>query len=200
MSAPHTLLHLASASPRRAQLLGEMGLRFAVEPTHVPEDEDPAAPPESLVKSNALAKARALARLRPTALILGCDTTVSLDNKNLNKPADLAEARVMLRCLSGRMHTVFTGICLIDGISGETFVEAVTSRVFFRPLEEDTISRYFAVVNPLDKAGAYGIQEGRALIIDRWEGSLSNIMGLPTERLAVVLAQRGLLEPLREIK
>jgi len=67
-------------------------------------------------------------------------------------------------------------------------------------LEEDTISRYFAVVNPLDKAGAYGIQEGRALIIDRWEGSLSNIMGLPTERLAVVLAQRGLLEPLREIK
>jgi len=196
----HTVLHLASASPRRAQLLGELGLRFVVEPTHVPEDEDPAAPPESLVKANAVAKARALARLRPTALILGCDTTVSPDNKNLNKPADMAEARVMLRCLSGRMHTVYTGVCLIDGQTGETVLEAVTSRVFFRPLDEAVITRYFAVVNPLDKAGAYGIQEGRELIIDRWEGSLANIMGLPVERLAEILAQRGLLEALREIR
>lgn len=196
----HTVLHLASASPRRAQLLGELGLRFVVEPTHVPEDEDPAAPPEALVKANALSKARALARLRPTALILGCDTTVSLDNKNLNKPADMAEARVMLRCLSGRMHTVYTGVCLIDGQTGDTVVEAVTSRVFFRPLDEAVITRYFAVVNPLDKAGAYGIQEGRELIIDHWEGSLANIMGLPVERLAEMLAQRGLLEALREIR
>ena len=191
-------MYLASASPRRAQLLRQMGLRFFVEPTHVEEHEHPHSAPDFLVNQNALAKAQALAEKHFNALILGCDTTVNLDGENLNKPADLDEARAMLKRLSGRMHTVYTGVCLIDGCNGAYDLEAVQSRVFFKPLNDEIITRYFEVVNPLDKAGAYGIQEGRELIIERWEGSLSNIMGLPVEFLEELLQRRGWLEPLRK--
>lgn len=194
----HRILYLASASPRRAQLLEEMGIAFKVEPTHVPENENPLASPQLLVEENASNKALALARLRPDVLILGCDTTVSLDGKNLSKPADMREAKDMLDRLSGKAHTVYTALCLHDGATGQTHVETVCSRVFFKQLDDAIIARYFSVVNPLDKAGAYGIQEGRDYIIDHWEGSLSNIMGLPTERLEALLSERALLEPLRK--
>ncbi len=193
----HRVLHLASASPRRARLLGEMGISFIVEPTHVEENEDVSADPAALVCANACAKARALACRRPQSLILGCDTTVALDGHNLSKPADMTEARAMLMRLSGRAHTVYTGVCLIDGAQRWEHVASVSSRVFFRALTDEGIDRYFQIVNPLDKAGAYGIQEGREIIIERWEGSLSNIMGLPVEFLGELLGRRGLLEPLR---
>ena len=176
----HSVLYLASASPRRAQLLEEMGVSFVVQPAQVEENEDPLADPGQLVCANARAKARSVALQYPEALVLGCDTTVSLDGQNLNKPADLEEARAMLLRLSGRAHTVYTGVCLIDGQTATEELSAVSSRVFFKTLNDTLISRYFQIVNPLDKAGAYGIQEGRDLIVERWEGSLSNIMGLPT--------------------
>ncbi len=125
--------------------------------------------------------------------MLGADTTVLIDNTVLNKPRDLDDARIMLRRLSGRTHTVFTGVALRQLNAGLRIDEGVTSEVTFRALDDGIISAYFRIVNPLDKAGAYGIQDGRELIVDRWEGSFSNIMGLPMEVTKQILTQAGLL-------
>lgn len=189
---PGPVLILASASPRRRLLLGEMGVPFRVEPADVAEWEESAADPEALVRHNAELKAGEVARRFPRDPVLAADTTVALDGHVLNKPADLAEARTMLRRLSGRTHTVFTGLCLRWVARDHTDLRCVTSRVSFRELGEADIDRYFTLVNPLDKAGAYGIQEGRELIIAGWEGSLSNIMGLPVETVGPMLRNVGL--------
>lgn len=187
-SAPATFafdrLILASASPRRSFLLGELGLRgFGVEVADVEEHEDPHSCPQQMVRHNARIKAEAVSRRHPLSLVLGADTTVALEGEVLNKPADLEQAREMLHKLSGRTHTVYTGICLISAIDALHEVHHVTSSVTFRTLEDTVIDSYFRLVNPLDKAGAYGIQEGRELIIDRLEGSLENVMGLPIQFL-----------------
>lgn len=188
-----TPIILASASPRRHQLLAEMGVGFSVVPANVDEWEHPEADPREMVLHNAEKKAAHLAQQLPDAPVLGADTTVALEGTVLNKPADLADARAMLMRLSGKTHTVFTGVALNWQSRGicESFCE--TSFVKFRPLTDAIIDAYFAVVNPLDKAGAYGIQEGRELIIESWDGSLTNIMGLPTEALAVFLKRYQLL-------
>jgi len=175
-----------------------MGLRFTVEPAHVDEWEDQDADPAALVAHNADIKAEALTNRHPSALILAADTTVALDDHVLNKPADLTEARSMLKRLRGRTHVVHTAVALRLGRPGKpfatTFVE--TSEVTFQPFDDERISAFFKVVDPLDKAGAYGIQEGRELIIERWQGSFSNIMGLPVERLEEVLRKAGLWDDL----
>jgi len=175
---------LASASPRRKELLARLGVAFEVLVAPITEHEDPAAEPRVMVLHNAALKAEWVCGQRPGALVLSADTTVALDDHVLNKPADLAEARAMLKRLSGRTHTVYTGVCLWRRPGGPEISHCETSRVTFRTLDDATIARYFTLVNPLDKAGAYGIQEGRELILESYTGSLSNIMGLPVEWLA----------------
>lgn len=192
MSASRPELVLASASPRRTELLREAGLPHRVVVAAVTEHEDPASDPREMVLHNARLKARAVAALEPSAVVLGADTTVALGDRALNKPADLAEARAMLRSLSGREHTVHTGICLIHRPSGLEESRCVTARVLFRTLSEDDITRYLALVNPLDKAGAYGIQQGKEIIIERHDEPVSVIMGLPVELVASRLAELGL--------
>lgn len=184
---------LASASPRRKQLLAELGLRFDVVVAGVTEHEDPETHPRLMVSHNAALKADWVADRHPDAWVLGADTTVFIDNRALNKPADLAEARVMLKRLAGRTHTVFTGVALRHRALGVKIDRGVTSEVTFKPFDDAVIDAYFKIVNPLDKAGAYGIQEGRDLIIQSWHGSFTNIMGLPMEATKQILSDCGLL-------
>ena len=182
-------LVLASASPRRSELLKRMGLAFEVHPSHADEDESGANGPEQMVLKNAELKAAAMVGQYPDDLVLGSDTTVALGESVLSKPADLAEAKQMLQRLSGQVHTVYTAVALRWQAGGfaESFVEK--SQVRFNQLSDSTINAYFEQVNPLDKAGAYGIQEGRELIIEAVEGSVENVMGLPIQALAAKLAE-----------
>lgn len=178
-------LILASASPRRRELLASAGFIFDVRTANVEERTDARGDPAEMVRANALSKARAVAADVPAVLVLGADTTVALGGNVFGKPSDSADARRMLRALGGREHTVFTGIAFVCAGTPkicETLV--VACRVKFRPLDDATISRYFARVNPLDKAGAYAIQESRELIVESFEEPLSNIVGLPVEIVA----------------
>jgi len=186
-------LILASASPRRKQLLAELGLPFDVVVADVTEHEDPTTDPRVMVAHNAALKAEWVAKTHPAAFVLGADTTVFIDNTVLNKPADLGEARAMLKRLAGRTHVVFTGVALRNLAAGVEVDEGITSEVTFKPFDDAVIDEYFRIVNPLDKAGAYGIQEGRELIIAGWKGSFTNIMGLPMEATKQILTRAGLL-------
>ncbi|MDR2862457.1 MAG: Maf family protein [Puniceicoccales bacterium] len=172
---------LASASPRRRELLARHGLFPEVLPAGVVEDEAPDTPPRVMVLHNAVLKARYIAHQFPDALVIGADTTVAIDDTVLNKPADMEGARAMLRRLSGREHTVYTGVAIVCAAHGVDESHCVTSRVRFKTLTEAVITAYFQRVDPLDKAGAYGIQEGRELIIADYDEPVSNIMGLPVE-------------------
>jgi septum formation protein len=186
-------LILASASPRRRELLARLGVPFAVVAAAVSEYEDPGADPRVLVAHNAALKADWVAARHPEAVVLGADTTVFLDGTVLNKPADLSEARSMLRRLSGRTHTVFTGLA-VRGLSGTlNLQDEATSEVTFRTLDEPAIDGYLAKVHTLDKAGSYSIQEHSELIVEGYRGSFTNIMGLPLESTKQILTRCGLL-------
>lgn len=184
-------LFLASASPRRAELLQQMGLTFEIRPTHVEEDDSGKAGPERMVLHNAQLKASVLAATEPEALVLGSDTTVALGEQVLSKPVDLNDARRMLEMLSGRTHTVYTAVALYWQAGGlaHSFVER--SDVTFKILDAPRMEHYIGLVNPLDKAGAYGIQTGRELIIESVAGSVENVMGLPIQALAACLQELG---------
>ncbi len=195
VSSPLVLI-LASASPRRTELLREAGIPHRVLVAAVTEHEDPSTDPAQMVLHNARLKAAAVSRLHPDALVLGSDTTVALGDRALNKPADLAESPAMLRSLSGREHTVHTGVCLLCPTLGIDESHDVTAWVRFRDLSEDDITRYQALVNTLDKAGAYGIQQGKEIIIADFQQPISTIMGLPVEFVKARLAALGVLERL----
>jgi len=195
VSSPLVLI-LASASPRRTELLREAGIPHRVLVAAVTEHEDPTTDPAKMVLHNARLKAAAVSRLHPEALVLGSDTTVALGDRALNKPADLAESRAMLRSLSGREHTVHTGVCLLCPTLDIDESHDVTAWVRFRALSEDDITRYQALVNTMDKAGAYGIQQGKEIIIDDFQQPISTIMGLPVEFIKARLAALGVLERL----
>lgn len=183
---------LASASPRRTELLTAAGLPHRVHVAAVTEHEDPTTDPRQMVLHNATLKALAVAKHFPEALVLGADTTVALGDSALNKPADLVESRAMLRRLSGREHTVHTGICLVCPSRGIQEAADITAWVRFKVLTEDDITRYQARVNTLDKAGAYGIQEAKEIIIADYQRPISTIMGLPVEYVVERLTQLGL--------
>ena len=168
-----------------------LGLRFQVCPADVDECDSVADGPARLVLKNAALKAEALASRFADSLVLGSDTTVALDDAALGKPADLDEARAMLKRLSGREHTVFTAVALRWLDSGLILDFVESSRVRFNPLDDATIDAYFEIVNPLDKAGSYGIQAGRELIIDSVDGSVENVMGLPIQALEQHLMEQG---------
>lgn len=178
---------LASASPRREQLLREMGLSFFVVRPDGVEELASGLAPEALASHNAQRKARAVAGRHRESLVLGADTIVVLDGVIYGKPRDMAEAVVMLGKLAGRVHDVFTGVCFVDRSRNleKTFCER--TRVWMKPFSAQEIGDYFRKVNPLDKAGAYAAQEHGETIIARIEGSFSNVMGLPVERLRAVV-------------
>jgi septum formation protein len=190
MGAPELIL--ASASPRRRELLARLGVPFRVLPAEVTEHEAPDADPRHMVSHNAALKADWVADRHPDAVVLGADTTVFIGSTVLNKPRDLAEARAMLRLLSGRTHMVFTGMALRGRARNLRLDAGVVSEVTFKPLDEETISRYLAAVHTLDKAGGYAIQERPDLIIAGFRGSETNIVGLPLEETKQLLTQAGL--------
>lgn len=183
MDKPSALL-LASQSPRRAQLLREAGFGcFEVRAPQVQEAHDAALTPGELTLENARRKADWAAVRWPAALVVAADTLVYVDGEPLGKPADMKEARAMLARLSGRGHEVCTGVVLAwqDGALREEF--AVVTTVKFKVLDAAAIEAYHSICDPLDKAGGYGIQDGTGIILDRMEGSFSNVMGLPLEEL-----------------
>lgn len=187
------MLLLASTSPRRRELLRQLGVPFEVITAPVEEYEATDADPRLLVEHNARLKAAAVSRLHPGRFVLGADTTVCVGRTVLNKPADLDDARRMLRLLSGHAHEVHTAIALVRGEPEFEVCEVVTSQVEFRTLSEADIERYLAAVHVLDKAGAYAIQDHGDWIVSRYTGSLDNIIGLPTAETAVLLRSHGLL-------
>ncbi len=189
---PVISLILASASPRRRELLSRLGVPFEVVAAEVTEFEEPTADPHAMVLHNAALKASWVAARRPGALVLGADTTVFIDGTVLNKPRDHDEARRMLKQLSGRTHTVFTGVAVrraADALARET---GITSEVTFKTLSDDQIELYISKVETLDKAGAYSVQDHTDLIIADYKGSFTNIMGLPLEETKQILTQCGL--------
>lgn len=183
---------LASASPRRQELLREAGIPFALDPANVNEDEQPGEPPLEYACRVAQEKAQIVAARHPQRYVLGADTIVVIDGKSLGKPRDAADAARMLRLLSGRRHEVTTVVCLIaPGRKAET--RMCTTQVFFRELTEQEIQQYVAGGEPMDKAGAYAIQGGASLWTDRIEGEYSNVVGLPLSLVTDMLRANGLL-------
>jgi septum formation protein len=180
-------LILASASPRRRELLAQLGIPFDVVVAEVTEHEDPATDPRVMVAHNAALKADWVAARHPDAVVVGADTTVFLDGLAINKPRDLDESRSMLRRLSGREHTVCTGVAVRRRSTGLRIDEGVASQVVFKPFGDAVIEDYIRLVNTLDKAGAYSIQDQTELIIAGYTGSFTNIMGLPMEATKQIL-------------
>lgn len=185
-------LILASASPRRRELLAELGVPFEVVPAEVTEYEAADADPREMVRHNAALKADWVSARYPDATVIGADTTVFVDHTVLNKPRDAAEARAMLWLLSGRSHTVFTGIAVRRRRDGLKLDQGVASEVQFKQLDEATIELYLSRVHTLDKAGGYAIQEENELIVEKFSGSLTNIVGLPLDEMKQILTQAGL--------
>jgi septum formation protein len=184
-------LILASASPRRAELLRQLGVAFQIAPAHVREIEGKHLSAGETARLNAWRKARAAARQHPGAVVLGADTVVALGGALFGKPATLDEAEQILLTLQGRTHRVVTGVCLLCRRTRRQKIFSEETVVTFRRLTRAQIRSYHAQVNPLDKAGAYGIQEKGAMLVEDLAGSFSNVMGLPLERLAAELPAFG---------
>lgn len=185
-------LILASASPRRADLLRVLGLRFEVVASDAPEWEDESLTAWEVAQLNAYRKARVVAKRFPDRWVLGSDTVVCLGTQLLGKPVDVEQAESMLSRLQGRAHEVVTGVCLLRQRGHQQRLFAETTRVTFLPLSAAAIHSYVARVPCLDKAGAYAIQDQGGLIISSIEGSFSNVVGLPLEALSNALRSVGL--------
>ena len=187
-------LCLASASPRRAELLTRFGLRFRVHSTNVDETPRPGETPEGLVRRLAESKARQASQAFPRELVLAGDTVVALEGSLPNKPVDMEEGMAMLRRLSGRSHQVVSAYFLLDGVGGKTVSRVVSTRVTFRKLDEEWIRWYGAQPEGRDKAGGYGIQGlGGAMVADI-AGSYTCVVGLPIEEVIADLRAQGWLE------
>jgi septum formation protein len=180
-------LVLASASPRRRELLTQAGFTFEVHPAHIPEDPGPDEEPIAYVLRLAREKAQAVFNhlQDPDAVVLGADTTVTLDNHILGKPEDSADAARMLRLLSGRTHRVITGIAVVTAEGAE--IAAEVTGVRFLALSDEEIAAYIATGEPMDKAGAYAIQGRAARWIPRIEGCYFNVVGLPLSLVSTML-------------
>ena len=171
------MLMLASASPRRRDLLLQIGEAHEVRPAHIDETRQPSESPTEYVRRLALEKATAVYATFPETTVLAADTTVALDEAVLNKPRDRAEAEGMLRALAGRTHHVHTGVAVVNGAGSFTHVE--TTAVQMTAFPEEELQTYLASGDSLDKAGAYGIQGNAARWIARVEGDYFNVVGLP---------------------
>lgn len=178
---------LASASPRRKQLLDEAGMDFEVLPADIDESAIRASSPRRLVKRLSMAKARAVSG---DATVIGADTVVVYRGRVYGKPHTKENAVVMLSKLCGNWHSVYTGVTVCCG--GEEFCFCVRSRVKLKALDKEEIAKYVDEINPIDKAGAYGIQDGR--LVEKYKGSYTNIVGLPMEKLAETLVRAGVID------
>jgi septum formation protein len=185
-------VYLASASPRRSELLRQIGVPFEVRPADIPETPVAGEPPDALVLRLAAEKADAVWRRVPAGErrpVLAADTAVVLDERVLGKPADEAQAEAMLAALSGRTHTVLTAVALRYGDAAETLLSS--SEVTFRVTTAEERAAYCRSAEPLDKAGGYGIQGRAAMFIERLAGSYSGVVGLPLFETAALLARCG---------
>jgi septum formation protein len=177
-------LILASESPRRRELLAGVTAEFFVVASYAAECSDASIGPGPLCEVNARRKALAVAERYPDDLVLAADTLVFLDRKPLGKPVDLAEAASMLRSLAGRTHEVITGVCLVHLRGARMRVFSEVTRVKFLPFDAAVIGAYLAAVPVLDKAGAYALQDRGEMLVDRVEGSASNVIGCRSKRCA----------------
>ena len=187
-------LLLASDSPRRRDLLAEAGFQFETCSPNVAERFDSELTLRELTAFNAIRKAMAAERAHPQRVVLAADTLVAINDHVLGKPADRAEAVAMLERLSGRAHEVCTSVSIRHLVSGKSTGFSVISRVRFRRLSSAEIERYLSRINPLDKAGAYAAQGSGSEIIERIDGSFTNVVGLPMEKTVPALATFG-IEP-----
>lgn len=184
-------LVLASASPRRRALLAALGLDFDVVISHAPEMED-GLPPEQLVIANACVKRDDVAqRLVTPSLVIAADTLVFLGAQTLSKPADLDEARQMLKRLSGRTHAVLTGLALMDTECEATAEGVERTEVTFRDLSDEEIAHFVHAVRPVDRAGAYTVDGPGSLLVKAYSGCYQNVLGLPMVRLDMLMRQLG---------
>ena len=185
---------LASASPRRAALLAQIGLHFRVQASELGDDGETALPgenPESHAARLALAKARDVAARLDEGLVIGADTVVVLGERMLGKPADPAEARAFLAALSGKTHRVISGVAVMDAATGRSEVATAVTSVQMRAFDAAEAEAYVATGEPLDKAGAYGIQERGAVLVEVIQGDYFNVVGLPLVLLAELLRRFG---------
>jgi len=182
-------LILASGSPRRRELLAKMGFTFEICTPDV--DEHVPGHARDIVRTLALRKGRAAAEGFTDGVIIASDTLVSLDGVPLGKPEDEADARRMLRNLSGREHAVYSGVCLIDAATGREEVQVVRTGVWFRDVSDEEISDYIATGEPMDKAGAYAIQGLGGKFVDRFDGSYENVVGFPVDVVRDMLTRFG---------
>lgn len=197
------MLILASASPRRQELLRNAGIPFVVQPTDVPEIAREGESAKACAERLAREKALAVFRDRPDDLILGADTIVVVDGEMLGKPCDAEDAARMLRLLSGRTHQVTTGVCLVGSTAlirensqlttGFEDVRSETTLVTVHPLTDNDIRFYVSTGEPMDKAGAYGIQGMASRWISRIEGDYFNVVGLPVALVSGMLRARGMI-------
>jgi len=183
------MLVLASASPRRQELLRNAGIPFEVQPAHITEDPLPNESAKECAERLALEKALTVARTRPTNRVLAADTVVVVDGQILGKPVDAADAMRMLRLLSGREHQVITGVCLL--MRGKPHLCSETTLVTMSRISEEEIADYVSTGEPMDKAGAYGIQGIASRWIPRIEGDYSNVVGLPISLVWRMLRESG---------
>ncbi len=185
------MLVLASASPRRQELLRSAGILFDVQAAHVAEDILPGEGARECAERLSREKALAVAGQRPQDFVLGADTVVAVDGQVLGKPSDAADAARMLRMLSGREHQVITGVCLVAG--GKPSVASETTLVTVSEITDQDIADYVASGEPMDKAGAYAIQGIASRWIPRVEGDYSNVVGLPIALVWRMLRQAGIV-------
>ncbi len=186
-------LVLASASPRRQQYFNELGISYCMHAADILEARLPQEKPQAFVQRMAAEKARVVTRLYPQRWVLAADTVVSLAEAVLGKPKDAADALSMLVRLAGTEHQVHTGICLSCHQHGVFWVQSVMSRVVFRPFSEAVARAYVATGEPLDKAGAYGIQGQGAFLVQEIFGSYSNVVGFPLGEVIPLLEKYGVI-------
>lgn len=184
-------LILASASPRRRELLQQAGVAFTVIPSNAAEDILPGEAPAEYAQRVAEAKARDVAQNHPGSWVLGADTIVVVNREILGKPRDRADGWRMLRLLSGRRHEVMTAFVLISENGRTEARQVVTTAVTFKSLSDTQIQEYLATGEPFDKAGAYAVQGIGAALVDRVEGSYTNVVGLPLDQVLAALCAAG---------
>jgi septum formation protein len=187
-------LLLASASERRRELLRRAGVEFQTEIAQVQELTGAGMPARKLCLLNAQLKATEVAARFPDRIVLGADTIVSFDGRVFGKPRDAADARAMLEELCGRIHEVLTGVCLVHRSQGKLCRFTDSTRVKFRARREVDLDDYLRSIYPLDKAGAYAAQEDHGRLLECVEGSMSNVIGLPVERVVLALRERFAVE------
>ncbi len=186
---------LASQSPRRKKLLGEMGVSFTVLPSQFDEKLDESRDAEVVAKELAFGKAMDVAQKHPEAIVIGSDTIVAVNGRQMEKPVDVENARELLCALAGNETTVSTGVAVLHIAAGIEVVDVATTKVFFKP-ESDEVAKmreqYLASGDWHDKAGAYGIQSGAAVLIESIKGDYDTVIGLPTQTLAAILNSLGI--------